>query len=306
MKKTGRALLFIISAILIAAASLSPVYAFVEQSEEYYVADYANVLDEDTEDRIIRENQRLFNMTGGEIVVVTVEYLDGYYADEYAVSLFNSWGVGSRERNNGMLLLLAVQENKAWLTQGDGIASAFNSDKINSLLDKHFFPEFDRGNYDKAVNTLFTKLINWYESYYDFDISGTNVPNNPGYHRREPGSSGGTYYVGFNFAALFPIIIFLFVILVIVLSIAGAGYRRRYGYRTGFFSPFIFFWGGRHHRHRWNRPPGGFGGGFSSGGFRSGGGFGGRGGFSSGGGGGRSGGGFSRGGRSSGGGGGRR
>ena len=57
MKKTGRRLLFIISVILFAAASLLPAYAFVEQSEEYYVADYAHVLSSNTEDRIIKENQ---------------------------------------------------------------------------------------------------------------------------------------------------------------------------------------------------------------------------------------------------------
>ena len=119
MKKTGRRLMLIISVILFASAYLLPAYAFVEQSEEYYVADYAHVLSSNTEDRIIKENQKLFNMTGGEIVVVTVEYLDGYYADEYAISLFNSWGV--MERNNGMPLL-AVQENKAWLTLETGEA----------------------------------------------------------------------------------------------------------------------------------------------------------------------------------------
>lgn len=306
MEKTRRALLFILTVMLFTAASLLPAYAFVEQSEEYYVADYAHVLSSNTEDRIIKDNQRLFNMSGGEIVIVTVEYLDGYYTDEYAVSLFNSWGVGSRERNNGMLLLLAVQENKAWLTQGDGIADTFTSDKINNLLEDRFFPEFDKGNYDKAVNSLFDKLIDWYESYYSFDINSTNTANNPVYHVREPVSDysgGGFRFFGFNIFAIIPFIFIGIIILAIVLSTAGLGFRRRYGYRTGFFSPSIFFFGSRYFRRPWGRPPGGFGGrggGFGSGGFRSGGGF------SSRGGGGRSGGGFSRGGRSSGGGGGRR
>jgi uncharacterized protein len=87
-----------------------------------------------------------------------VQYLDGYYSDEYALQLFNDWGVGDAEKNNGMLLLLATMEGKAWLTQGAGIKNDFTDTYINELLDEYFWKDFDKGNFDAAVNKLFPKL----------------------------------------------------------------------------------------------------------------------------------------------------
>ena len=110
-------------------------FAVVDQSESFYVADYSNVLSNDTEQMIINYNGSLEQQCqGAQIVVVTVDYLDGMYSDEYAYQLFNDWGVGSAEYNNGMLLLLAIQENKAWLAYGLGLNSLLDSDQVDLSL----------------------------------------------------------------------------------------------------------------------------------------------------------------------------
>ena len=101
-------------AIVLMLAVSVPALAVVEQSSEYYVADYASVLSDATEKAIINYNGALETQcSGAQIVVVTVKYLDGMYSDEYANQLFNDWGVGSKDENNGMLLLLAVNENRS-------------------------------------------------------------------------------------------------------------------------------------------------------------------------------------------------
>ena len=94
----------------------------------FYVTDEAGVLSPETEKLICDYNGALeYQCKGAQIVVVAVNYLDGRYADEYATELFNAWRVGDAEENNGMLLLLGVQENKAWLTMGRGIDAVFDS-----------------------------------------------------------------------------------------------------------------------------------------------------------------------------------
>ena len=79
--------------------------AYPDRPENQYVLDEADVLSEETEQEIIAENQDLFQETGAQIVVVAVDFLDGEDIDDYAYSLFNIWGIGSQERNNGLLLL---------------------------------------------------------------------------------------------------------------------------------------------------------------------------------------------------------
>ncbi len=69
-----------------------PALAVVSQSPEYYVADYAGVLSDTLEQKIISSDVDLEQKCdGAQIVVVTVDYLDGMLSDEYALQLFNDW-----------------------------------------------------------------------------------------------------------------------------------------------------------------------------------------------------------------------
>ncbi len=169
----------IISAVLAASALLAslsaPALAFIAASEEFYVNDRAEVLSEDTEKTIIEQNRLLEEKTGAQVVVATVRYLEGYYCDEYAVTLFNDWGVGDADKNNGMLLLLATEEKKAWLTQGSGIKKDFSSDYIDKLMDRYFWDDFDNKEYDKAVSNLFDEIIDWYEDEYDIKLTSSSA-----------------------------------------------------------------------------------------------------------------------------------
>jgi uncharacterized protein len=71
--------------VLLAAMLITPALAIVEPTEEFYVADYAGVLSDSTKENIVNYNGYLEqSMNGAQIVVVSVEYLDGMYSDEYA------------------------------------------------------------------------------------------------------------------------------------------------------------------------------------------------------------------------------
>ncbi len=264
-------------------------FAVVDRSESFYVADYSNVLSNDTEQMIINYNGSLEQQCqGAQIVVVTVDYLDGMYSDEYAYQLFNDWGVGSADYNNGMLLLLAVQENKAWLAYGLGLNSLIDSDQVDSLLDQYFWKDFDRGNYDEAVTSLFNALLVWYDEQYDAQVvqSGTSASQGNGYTvgYSEPG-------LGTRLSHALSSIIKTLVVIAVLSALFGGGRRRGGGSWLPWFLLFNS-WNNNHRRGPWDddhrggpRGPGGFGGGgFGGGGFGGGSGFGG-GGFSGGGGG---------------------
>lgn len=278
---------------MLCAALGSPAFAIVGQSESFYAADYANVLSSSTEQMIINYNGALEQQCqGAQIVVVTVDYLDGMTTDAYAYQLFNSWGVGSSEYNNGMLLLLAVQENKAWLAYGLGLNSALSSQSVDAMLDEYFWTDFDNGDYDAAVTKLFNALLKWYDGEYGSSVAaGTARANN--------GSSGSGYtdggrYNGYGFSYAVRRIVRLGIIVLILLAVFGGSGRGRGG---GSWLPWLLLFSSRGNRHGWHdwndRPPRG-GGGFGGGGGRGGGFGGGFGGGSGHGGGGFSGGGGGR------------
>ena len=314
--------------MFLTSTAVSGALALVARSEDYYVTDEAGVLTERTRQDIIESNIGLEReCQGAQIVIVTVEYLGGVPSDEYATRLFNEWGVGSLEGgNNGMLLLLATEELKGWLTVGAGISSAFTDIMVNEYLERHFWPEVDARNFDTAVRNICEALFSWYADYYGvFQGGQESTPAQPQpeivyydqdryYAYDNPYEYSGAYaVVGVFFLILFVIIIFS------IFFAIGSDRRRHRAYYVHMGMPiptyhWWYMWGRRPYRTWYNsnwrgprgpRGPGGFGGpprgpggsgrpggggfGGSSGGGRSGGGFGGFGGSS---GGGRSGGGF--------------
>jgi len=294
--------------IAVLASVIAPVaLAFPAQSEDFFVNDTSGVLTEATRQELIYANLDLMELgQGAQIVVVTVPFLDGMYADEYAMRLFNSWGVGSRDANNGMLLLLATEENRAYLAVGDGIIGAFRS-VGDAYFDRYFWDEFDARNFDAAVRNLSEALFSWFAVYYGLWDPNPVIPYTP-----QPVQQQQTY----NWGAALGFWLVLFVIIIVVFAnMARAdrqhhrAYYRHMGmpiptwhwwFMMGAMRPHRVWW--RTHHNRWGgggpRGPGGgtggprggsgggFGGGFGGGSRPSGGGFGGFGGGSRGGGGG--------------------
>ena len=281
MKKTV-SMIFILCMLL---ALCTPALAVVEQSESFYAADYADVLTAETEQLICDYNGALETQcSGAQLVVVTVDYLDGLYSDEYAMRLFNNWGVGDEDEDNGMLLLLGVKENKAWLTTGGGIYSAFPDSQVDKYFEEYFWDKFDSGDYDGAVNDMFFALLAWYDNYYGAQVLSSSGGNYGDSHSgiygevpMEPHYGGGFGFMSMV-SDLFSILLII-VLLIVFISIFTGTRRVR---RGGSFMPFIFM-GTHRRRPPTPRPPrhappprhnsfnGGFGGSSRPGGFGGGG-----------------------------------
>ncbi len=270
-------------------------FALVAAPENEYIADYAGVLSGDLEDQILATNGELYHYCdGAQIVVVTIDYLEeGYDSQQYANQLFNDWGVGRADENNGMLLLLVTEEYKGWLATGAGIAKRLSTREINEMMDSYFWPYVDQNQYEEGVSALFDQLVQWYETDYGVDIpnagqSSAVYPNpypNNGHYAPQP------QRVSLTSIITMAVVVILLVNLIFVFS------RSMFRSRGGNMPLWMAMMFCNNHGPRGPRGPMGpggfgggfgggnsFGGGFSSGG-HSGGGFGG--GYSSGGGGGR-------------------
>ena len=245
------------AALLGAALLTGGAQAVAEPPAARYVADEADVLSSETEQYIIDKNQSLFEDTGGEIVVVSVDFMDGMDAADYAMAVAESWGgIGDESLNNGFLLVYAVGENKVWAMAGSGIEDALPASKIEGWLEADFYGGYDAGEYDRATRAFFDDVYGWYESYYGTS-AGTVVPS-------EPGRDFGYYPEpenDFVFAVVGQMVLFLLILLVVVVVCAADGWRyRRYRRRyllpgmpppPYVYRPFIF---GRPHRPRPPRP----------------------------------------------------
>ena len=257
--------------------------ALVEQSENFFVTDVAGVLTEETKNDIIHSNIDLMELClGAQIVVVTIKYLDGMYADEYAMRLFSNWGVGDSKLDNGMLLLLVTEELRGGLVPGSGIIGFWDNDTIDRYLDAFFWPEVDNRNFDTAVRNICEELFSWYASYYNVEIDDGNkiqphYPDDSNFARPPIEGGGNQVYVTAPRVSFFSLIVPFFLIgFIIFIFIVIAASNDRHRYRAyymhmGMPIPRYHWWfmmGHRpyrvwyHNHNRWRGPrgPGGYGG----------------------------------------------
>ena len=256
----------LLTAALLGAALLTGTAgAVVEPTDAFYVADYADVLSEETEQYIIDQNEALFEATGGQIVVVAVDFMDGMDSADYAMAVAEKWGgIGDAERNNGFLLVYAVGENKVWAMAGAGIEDALSASTIEGWLEDDFYDGYDAGEYDSATRAFFDDVYGWYESYYATSSTGAVSQPVPDYeYLPQPENDHFYTYTGSSLVGtLLSLFLAPLIVVIIVVAILADGWRyRRYHRRymgpgmpppPYVYRPFIF---GRPHRPRPPRPP---------------------------------------------------
>jgi uncharacterized protein len=231
------------------------------------VNDFAHVIDEPSRQELDRRIRALRAATGDVLVVATVPSYQPYGSiDEYAVKMFENGGrgVGDKGKDNGLLIVVAVQDRKVRIEVGYDLEQFIPDGFAGETIREAITPPFRQGRYGAGLVSGATRLINRIA-----DKRGVTIPDVPVERASRAPSTKH-----FPFGTLFWIILAL-----IVLS---RGNRRRRGR----------YWGGGPWSG-WTGGVGGFGGGgFGGGGFggfggggSGGGGFGGFGGGSSGGGG---------------------
>jgi len=175
LKKSKNILISIFCIVFLLAGSVPPLYGAVKvpaPSELFYVADFAGVLSGETTNYIIEQNDNLYLQTGAQIVVATVDFLDGAEIEDYAYTMFNQWGIGSEEKNNGILLLLVIGEENYWIVQGKGLEERLSSGLLGDLLYEYLEPDFAKGDYDAGVRKTFDALLEEMGKIYDFSPAG--------------------------------------------------------------------------------------------------------------------------------------
>ncbi|MFM2286414.1 MAG: hypothetical protein RLZZ543_1911 [Bacteroidota bacterium] len=218
------------------------------------VTDFANILSEEQRNRLEKKLVAFDDSTSNQIAIVIMKGLDGEPASSYAPDLFNFWKIGDEKRDNGILILVSMDNpREVFINTGYGVEEYVPDISAGRIVDEDLLPQFKQSNYfeglDKATDDLMQMLKGTFKGFPKKEKSRGGIP---------------------PFAIL--IIIIIAVILISRSKGGGSGgrYIRTFG-GPGFGGGFGGFGGG------------GFGGG-SSGGF-GGGGFGGFGGGSSGGGG---------------------
>lgn len=212
-----------------------------------FVSDQAHLLDLKTEQALASLLEELEQKTSAEMAVVTVASLDGRDINEYSNELFKSWGIGKRDKNNGLLFLIAPNERKARIEVGYGLEGILPDARTGRIQDEFVVPYFKEGRYSDGIY-----LGTWQLASIIAEDNHVQLTSNP-HGIKSPRRSGNRVQIS---NGMFLLIFILYLIFLFIRRIFGGGSYIDFGGGSGGFGGGGYGGGGF----------GGFGGGSSGGG----------------------------------------
>lgn len=124
-----------------------------------FVTDQGNLLSAADAKKLDNGLRSYADKTGTQVVVVTVPTLGGRSVADYARALGTAWGVGQRDKNNGLVVLIGAKEHKVTIQPGSGLASTITPAVVSRVINQKMTPSFKQGNYFQGLRDGLNELM---------------------------------------------------------------------------------------------------------------------------------------------------
>ncbi|MDP2919621.1 MAG: TPM domain-containing protein [Dehalococcoidia bacterium] len=143
--------LFIILVLAVLGFTASTALAQTFPKPVGLVNDFANLLPDPAERQLEARLVQLEKDTTAEVAVVTIISLEGESMELYADGLFNAWGIGKDEKDNGVLFIIALVEHEMRIEVGYGLEPVITDGRAGRILDREVVPRFKEGDYEQGI-----------------------------------------------------------------------------------------------------------------------------------------------------------
>jgi uncharacterized protein len=184
------------------------------------VVDDAQILSPAAEQKLDGELAALERQTGHQLVVATLPDLQGYEIEDYGYQLLRAWGIGRKDEDDGVILIVAPKERKVRIEVGYGLEPVLTDALSSLIIQRAILPAFKAGNMEQGVvagTEAIARQIGLPEDAAKAEAAQADAQRAAA---RESGDGGSA----------FPIVLVVFVVFWVlsgVLRLFGA--RRRFG-----------------------------------------------------------------------------
>lgn len=154
--KGRKLLLAFLFSFLLPAVSLAQAGAFQPQG---FVSDFAGLLAPSEIEELNVKLSDFEKSTGVEIAVVTIPSLEGDTIENFAVELFEEWGIGKKGQDNGALLLVARDDRAVRIEVGYGLEGVLTDIQSYWIIQNVIVPAFQTGNFFEGINGAVDEII---------------------------------------------------------------------------------------------------------------------------------------------------
>jgi uncharacterized protein len=187
----------------------------------HLVNDFAQLLNQSESETLEQKLIEYEKKTSTQIAIVTIESLEEEEIADYATQLGHEWGIGQKDKGNGVVLLVSKGDRKMFIATGYGTETILTDAVCKRIIEQDLIPNFKQGNYNAGLNQAFAHISGLLDGSFKADSLNTSQSTKI---RIDPLS-----------------LIFLFFILVQFLSSIFGKNNKTYGRRGGLADS--IFWG---------------------------------------------------------------
>jgi uncharacterized protein len=123
------------------------------------VHDDAHVLKQETIDRLEKKLAQYEDSTSNQIAILIVSSLDGESIEDYSIKVAEAWKLGKKNKDNGVLLLIAVEDHNMRIEVGEGLEGVLTDAISSRIIRNEMAPHFRRGDYDSGITAAMDGII---------------------------------------------------------------------------------------------------------------------------------------------------
>jgi uncharacterized protein len=131
----------------------------IKSKPDRLVNDYAQVLSNDEKQKLEKKLVEFNKNTSTQIAIVLIKTLDGRKIEDASLELFNAWGIGQADKNNGLLILAAIDDRKLRIEVGNGLITAIPNEAAARIIANDIVPSFKEKKYSDGLNKATTSLM---------------------------------------------------------------------------------------------------------------------------------------------------
>lgn len=119
-----------------------------------YINDFEGVLTDNEEAQLSSIVMNFEKQTDAQIAIVSIDnYNPSSDLASYSIGLFNAWGIGDKNKNNGVLILFSKGMYELRISTGSGIEDKLTDEECQKIIDNFIIPEFKKGDFYEGLNS---------------------------------------------------------------------------------------------------------------------------------------------------------
>jgi len=135
------------------------------------VHDDAHVLKQETIDKLEKQLELYEDSTSNQIAILILNTLEGESVEEYSIRVAEKWALGQKDKDNGVLLLVAVDDHKMRIEVGAGLEGVLTDAQSSRIIRNEMAPNFRRADFDAGITAAIDAIIAAIGGEYNGDDS---------------------------------------------------------------------------------------------------------------------------------------